>query len=71
MKREEILDTWRTVIPTWQLGLYTLSPIVILFILSTTPIHILSTKLKSALALPLLALLVIVPLHYREPDNGT
>jgi hypothetical protein len=71
MKREEeILDTWRTVIPTWQLGLYTLSPIAILFILSIAPIHILSTKLKSVLALPLLTLLVIFPIYYREPDNG-
>ncbi|KAI9487648.1 MAG: hypothetical protein EXX96DRAFT_647277 [Benjaminiella poitrasii] len=70
MYKDEIADTWRTVVPASHLAFYTLSPVLVLFILSTLSLNVLGTKVKQIISIPFLAYSVIMPYRYRDFENS-
>lgn len=64
-------DRGRKILSYTEFALYSLIPILSLFVMASTPTHILNTKIKQALSFPLLISLVVVPYIYKDPINGT
>lgn len=63
-------DRGRKILSYTEFALYSLIPILSLFVMASTPTHILNTKIKQALSFPLLISLVVVPYIYKDPING-
>lgn len=61
----------RRILSLTEFALYSIIPISILFIMASTPVHILSTKVKQLISLPLLVTVVVIPYKYKDPINGT
>lgn len=67
----EIVDAaGRTVLPTLQFIIYALTPIPLLLFLAITPVHIITTRVKQMISLPLLVSLLYVPYKYCDAENG-
>lgn len=63
-------DRGRRILSYTEFALYSLIPILLLFVMASTPTHILNTKIKQAISFPLLICLVVVPYVYKDPING-
>ncbi|KAI7899657.1 uncharacterized protein BX663DRAFT_563802 [Cokeromyces recurvatus] len=70
MYEEEIIDTWRTAVPASHIAFYTLSPVLVLSILSTLNINVLGTKVKQVISIPFLICLLVMPYRYRDFENS-
>lgn len=70
MNEYQVVGKGRTVLPAGQLALYTLGPMVTLYMLATIPLHVLGTRIKQILSFPLMACLVAMPYLYMDENDG-
>ncbi|KAF1799316.1 hypothetical protein V8B55DRAFT_1366486 [Mucor lusitanicus] len=69
MNEYQVIGKGRTVLPVGQFAFYTLGPMVALYTLATVPTHVLGTRIKQALSLPLMACLVTMPYLYMDKND--
>ncbi|KAI8642637.1 hypothetical protein BD408DRAFT_443343 [Parasitella parasitica] len=69
MNEYEAVGKARTVLPTGRYAFYTLGPMLALYILAAIPPHILQTRIKQLISLPLMICLVAMPCLYRDKND--